>query len=150
MIRYHDRIVKGTAQMSGSLPVEEMLRQPGGRLQSIRLKIADSNLVEDCPLGNVKAVFLVKTFEGDYRRNALHFHNQTQVMQGLWVRVEFDDAEIMEGMVLNDRDYVLEPGFLLIPTDPRSNNRMVYVLKAWLKNFEVLGLRNPPRGHASF
>jgi hypothetical protein len=28
------------------------------------------------------------------------------------------------------------------PTDPKSNNLLVYVMKSWIKECRVLGLRN--------
>jgi len=67
------------------------------------------------------------------------------VLQGLWVRVSFHDNEMIEGIVGNTSDYVLQDGFFLMPTDPNGNNKLVYVLKGGLKDFHVLGLRNPSK-----
>ena len=63
-------------------------------------------------------------------------------MPGLWVRVYFYDGEMIEGIISNTQDFVLETGFFLRPTDPNGNNRLAYVLKAGLKDFHVLGMRN--------
>lgn len=150
VIQYGDRTVKGIAETSGTQSVEQLLRNPRGQLTSLRLYLHDSGQAEDCDLESAKAIFLVRTFDGDDSHNPLHFHNNTPVMPGLWVRVEFQDDEVMEGIVLNTRDYVLDSGFLLIPTDPGSNNRLVYVFKSGLKNFQVLGMRNPPKGQTKF
>lgn len=136
--------------MDGPDSVEQFLRRPQSALHSIRLRLIDSDTVEDLPLENAKAVFLVKTFDGNDRHNPLHFHTNAAVTPGLWVRIEFNDEEVMEGIVHNTGAYVLGPGFLLIPTDPGGNNRMAYVFKKSLKNFEVLGMRNPPKGHSTF
>jgi hypothetical protein len=35
----------------------------------------------------------------------------------------------------------VDPGFFLLPTDPDSNNKLVYVLKSWLVDHRVLGMR---------
>ena len=150
VIQCGDRTIKGLAGVDGLASVEQLMRNPKRTDASVRLRLQGSEEVEDFPLENIKAIFLVKTFDGNSRRNPLHFHDRTPVIQGLWVRVEFDDQEVMEGIVHNTGSYVMEPGFLLIPTDPGSNNKLVYVLKKNLRNFEVLGIRNPPRGQTSF
>jgi hypothetical protein len=61
------------------------------------------------------------------------------------VRVYFYDGEMIEGIISNTRDFVLESGFFLRPTDPNGNNTLVYVLKGGLKDFHVLGMRNVTR-----
>jgi len=33
----------------------------------------------------------------------------------------------------------------MMPTDPNGNNRLIYVLKDRLKDFNVLGMRNAPK-----
>ena len=111
-------------------------------LDSIRLKLLDSGTVEDVSTKDAKAVFFVKTFDGDLRHRALHFHEHAPIVAGLWVRVYFYDGEMIEGIISNTKDFVLETGFFLRPTDPNGNNRLVYVLKAGLKDFHVLGMRN--------
>ena len=143
-------MVKGTARTCGLASVEEVLRTPRRMGNSIRLKLLDSKTLEYVPIDNIKAIFLVKTFEGDPRHNPLHFHMHAPIAEGLWVRIQFDDNEVMEGIVYNTATYVLEPGFCLFPTDPYSNNKLVYIPKTRLKSLEVLGLRNPPRGQLTF
>jgi hypothetical protein len=130
--------------------VEEAMRAPNRLGESIGLKRLDSNVFEHVPIAAIKAIFLVKTFEGNPHHNRLHFHVHAPTAKGLWVRIQFDDEEIMEGIVYNSATYVLEPGFCLIPTDPYSNNKLVYVPKKRLKSLEVLGLRNPPHGNLTF
>jgi hypothetical protein len=98
--------------------------------------------MEDVSTKDAKAVFFVKTFDGDLRHRALHFHEHAPTVPGLWVRVYFYDGEMIEGIISNTKDFVLETGFFLRPTDPNGNNRLVYVLKAGLKDFHVLGMRN--------
>jgi hypothetical protein len=47
----------------------------------------------------------------------------------------------MEGIVYNSIRYLIDPGFFLLPTDPGSNNKLVYVLKSWLVDHRILGMR---------
>jgi hypothetical protein len=149
VIRYENHAVRGLAEPSELGSIDQLLRNdPVYPLDSIRLKLLDSEAVEDVSTKDAKAVFFVKTFDGDLRHRALHFHEHAPIVAGLWVRVYFYDGEMIEGIISNTRDFVLETGFFLRPTDPNGNNRLVYVLKAGLKDFHVLGMRNPSRNSA--
>jgi hypothetical protein len=143
IIRFEGRAVRGVVEPEELGSIEQLLRNdPMYPLDSIRLKLLDTGLVEDVSTKDAKAVFFVKTFDGDLRHRALHFHEHAPLVQGLWVRVYFYDGEMIEGIISNTKDFVLETGFFLRPTDPNGNNRLVYVLKAGLKDFHVLGMRN--------
>jgi hypothetical protein len=149
VIRYENHAVRGLAEPSELGSIDQLLRNdPVYPLDSIRLKLLDSEAVEDVSTKDAKAVFFVKTFDGDLRHRALHFHEHAPIVPGLWVRVYFYDGEMIEGIISNTRDFVLETGFFLRPTDPNGNNRLVYVLKAGLKDFHVLGMRNPSKNPA--
>jgi hypothetical protein len=143
VIRYESHAVRGVVEPSELGSIEQLLRNdPMYPLDSIRLKNLDSGEMEDVSTKDAKAVFFVKTFDGDLRHRALHFHEHAPTVPGLWVRVYFYDGEMIEGIISNTKDFVLETGFFLRPTDPNGNNRLVYVLKAGLKDFHVLGMRN--------
>ena len=149
VIRYENHAVRGLAESSELGSIDQLLRNdPVYPLDSIRLKLLDSETVEDVSTKDAKAVFFVKTFDGDLRHRALHFHEHAPIVAGLWVRVYFYDGEMIEGIISNTRDFVLETGFFLRPTDPNGNNRLVYVLKSGLKDFHVLGMRNPSKNPA--
>jgi hypothetical protein len=146
VIRYEDYAVRGFAEASDLGTMEQLLRnEPRAQLNSIRLKLADSGTEQEVSTEHAKAVFFVKTFDGDTRHRALHFHENAPIVQGLWVRVAFRDGETIEGIISNSRDFVLEPGFFMMPTDPNGNNRLIYILKDRLKDFNVLGMRNAPK-----
>jgi len=143
IIRFEARAVRGVVEPHELGSIEQLLRNdPMYPLDSIRIKLIDTGMVEDVSTKDAKAVFFVKTFDGDLRHRALHFHEHAPLVQGLWVRVYFYDGEMIEGIISNTKDFVLETGFFLRPTDPNGNNRLVYVLKAGLKDFHVLGMRN--------
>jgi hypothetical protein len=57
------------------------------------------------------------------------------------MRLQFVDGEVMEGIVYNSIRYLIDPGFFLLPTDPDSNNKVVYVRKDRLVDLRVLGMR---------
>jgi hypothetical protein len=146
IIRYENHAVRGLVEPAELGSIEQLLRNdPMYPLDMIRLKLLDSGAYEDVSTKDAKAVFFVKTFDGDLRHRALHFHEHAPIVPGLWVRVYFYDGEMIEGIISNTRDFVLETGFFLRPTDPNGNNRLVYVLKGGLKDFHVLGMRNPSK-----
>ncbi len=146
VVRYEDRAVRGFAEIADLGSVDELLHSTqAAPLESLRLRLLDSEVMEEVPTKDAKAVFFVKTFEGDLKHRALHFHGHAPVLDALWVRVYFHDGEMIEGIVSNNSDYVLQEGFFLMPTDPNGNNKLVYVLKGKLKDFHVLGLRNPSK-----
>ena len=146
VVRYEDRAVRGFADVDELGSIDQLLRNDAQYpLDCIRLRLLDSEEVEEVPTKDAKAVFFVKTFDGDLRHRALHFHEHAPIVPGLWVRVYFYDNEMIEGIISNTRDFVLEDGFFLRPTDPNGNNKLVYVLKGGLKDFHVLGMRNPPK-----
>jgi hypothetical protein len=146
VVRYESHAVRGVVEQDELGTIDQLLRnEPVYPLDSIRLKLLDSETVEDVPTKDAKAVFFVKTFDGDLRHRALHFHEHAPIVPGLWVRVYFYDGEMIEGIISNTRDFVLEAGFFLRPTDPNGNNKLVYVLKGGLKDFHVLGMRHPSK-----
>jgi hypothetical protein len=146
VIRYEDHAVRGIAQIKDLGTIEQLLRSDSQTsFDSIRLKLVNSEEITSVPTKNAKAVFFVKTFDGDLRHRALHFHEHAPLVSGLWVRVEFQDNEVIEGIIRNSGDFVLEHGFFMMPTDPNGNNQLIYVLKDRLKDFHVLGMRNHAR-----
>jgi hypothetical protein len=76
--------------------------------------------------GELKAVFFVRSYEGDDQRedrNDLVLAKQTQ---GRKLEVRFADGEVITGVTMGYSP--AKPGFFLIPADPDGNNVRVYVL----------------------
>lgn len=122
--------------------VEEVLSHaPQGSPESFRVRHLESDDVEEIPAAEIKAVFYVNSFEGDSDHKELHFYTRAPIVHGIWVRLQFVDGEVMEGIIYNSIRYLVDPGFFLLPTDPDSNNRLVYVRKSWLADYRVLGMR---------
>ncbi|MGA3343913.1 MAG: hypothetical protein ABSC76_03500 [Terracidiphilus sp.] len=142
MIRLGSRTIRGYLDTLPFNTVEELLsRAPNSSPESFRVRHLESNLVEEIPAKEIKAVFYVNSFEGDSNHQELHFHSRAPIVHGIWVRLQFLDGEVMEGIIYNSIRYLVDPGFFLQPTDPDSNNRLVYVQKSWLADYRVLGMR---------
>jgi hypothetical protein len=142
VIHLRSEIIKGYVQTRGAASVEAVLSDAAPALPGVlAVRRVGSEVIEEISIEQAKAIFYVNSFEGTESRKELRFHTRAPIMQAVWVRVEFTDGEVMEGLVDNTLRYLVDPGFFLRPTDPYSNSRLVYVLKRWLKDCRVLGLR---------
>jgi hypothetical protein len=142
VIHKPDSVVKGFYETSLFQNLAQTVRQRYGTIpESVQLRLPASDERIEVSLEDAKAVFFVKEFDGKKARKDLNFHQNTPLNEGVWVQLQFTDGEILEGLIYNSIFPLIEPGFFLIPTDPGSNNRLIYVLKHALSNFRVLGLR---------
>lgn len=89
----------------------------------------------------LKGVFFVRDFNG----NKDHLENKVLTSDpeqpGLRVRLRFEDNETMEGVVENQLDLLQADGFFFWPADPAANNSLIFVVKAALLGFRVLGVK---------
>ena len=142
VIQFGTRMIKGYLEPPPWNTIEELLSNaPPSCPESFRIRRLESDVVEEISVQDVKAVFYVHSFDGDSVRSHINFHTRTPIVSGIWMRLQFLDGEVMEGIVHNSMRYLVDPGFFLLPTDPGSNNKLVYVLKRWLADHRVLGLR---------
>lgn len=109
----------------------------------IRVRRLDG-VLEEISLTQTQGVFFVKEFEGNKAHETLLFFNMPPT-ELLWARLVFKNGEVIEGLIDNGPQFVLDPGFLLTPTDPTGNNRFIFVMKSQLKDFRILGLRHRNR-----
>lgn len=105
------------------------------------LKMSDLN-GEPLPveLEKLKGVFFVRDFAG----NRDYLEEKTMQAppdrRGLTVRVRFEDNESLEGIAENSLELLVASGFFFWPADPKSNNKLIYVVKSALLGFSVLGV----------
>lgn len=78
-------------------------------------------------LEDLKALFVVRTFEGDPGRSKSYQFDPSQVC-GLKLEVEFADGETILG-VTNAYD-PSAAGFFMVPADPGGNNERVFVVRS--------------------
>jgi hypothetical protein len=142
VLQFGTRTIKGYLESPLWNTIEDLLgNAPIGSPETFRVRRLDNDLVEDIPINDVKAVFYVNSFEGNSDHKQLNFHTRAPIVHGIWMRFQFLDGEVMEGIVFNSIRYLVDPGFFMMPTDPGSNNKLVYVLKSWLVDHRVLGMR---------
>lgn len=108
---------------------------------------------EDCGpavtfrLEDAKAVFFVNTFTGSPSQQDVRFFDSLSIHPYLWVRIAFQDGEIMEGRVLNDIALLTKNAFQLFPVDELTNNRSLFVPKTSLSTFQIIGLLEAQVAH---
>jgi hypothetical protein len=88
----------------------------------------------------VKAVFFVSSFEGDRKYEPLRFYVNGPAIKSIWVEIVFRDGEVIEGCVQNSLDHLRNDGFFLLPSTPGGNNLLIYVNKAAIADYRVLGV----------
>ncbi len=91
----------------------------------------DSAPTEIVP-ASLKAIFFVKSFEGEPEYKERKEFEPDDRLQGRPVEVEFNDGELLTGSI---SDYnPRTTGFFLFPIDPDSNNQKVFVVNAAVKS----------------
>lgn len=91
-------------------------------------------------LEDAKAVFFVHSFTGSPSQQDVRFFDSLSIHPYLWVRLTFQDGEIMEGRVSNDIALLTKNAFQLFPVDELTNNRSLFVPKTSLSAFQIIGL----------
>jgi len=126
VVRYQDgRIVKGYTDRF----------EPGSPFLHLFWNGAGESPIE-LAINELKAVFLVKTFEGnrDYSERRV-FHGSDRVL-GRKVQIKFVDGEVMQGTIVGSDAQGI--GFFLIPPDPLSNNISLFAVSKALISFQDL------------
>lgn len=142
VIRSSATILKGYMDDPTWNAVEQLLREPPDSPPSFfRIRDLATNVVQVVPSEDVTALYYVNCFDGKPEHKDLNFHAHEPTVNGIWMRLEFGSGEVMEGLVHNSLRYLIDPGFFLLPTDPESNNKLVYVMKKSLVGHSVLGIR---------
>ena len=121
------RMLKGTTHDFAPLKTQFHVSESGNvAAQTTRVSLAD-----------LKAVFFVRTFEGDPGHVADN-ELATARGQGRRVRVTFYDGEVVAGFTIGFSDD--KPGFFLIPADAGCNNARVFVVRQAVRSIEwVIG-----------
>ena len=107
---------------------------------SMTIEPEDGGAIVNFNLEAAKAVFFVHSFAGSPTQQDVRFFDSLSIHPFLWVRVTFQDGEIIEGRVSNDIDLLTKNAFRLFPVDEFTNNRCLFVPKGSLRSFQIIGL----------
>jgi hypothetical protein len=87
-------------------------------------------------------VAFVKDFEGDPSGRPIFLTRPK--LEGLWVRMVFQDGEVMDGILPNNLLNWDIAGFTVTPPEPDGNNQKIFVPRQALRGIQVLGVVGSP------
>lgn len=90
------------------------------------------------PLDQIKGVYFVRDFDGHRERPERKVFLSRPRMSGLWIRMTFKDAEILDGLISGDLLSHEHHGYFVTPPDVYSNNLKIYIPRGALAALEVL------------
>jgi hypothetical protein len=118
------RILKGTT--ADFFPNKTTFHLEGdGAAKGVEIQVQD-----------LKAVFWVKSFEGDASHDDIKEFMPGQVVSGRKAEVSFKDGETLIGTTLGYDPK--RPGFFITVPDPQSNNTRMYVVASPVKGVRFL------------
>jgi hypothetical protein len=120
-------LVKGFLDSNGYLASEVEVLDREGRLVNV-------------PISAIKAVFFVRSFDGNPDRAERKIFRSRPRLAGLWVRVKFKDSEVLEGLLPNNLLEVDPLGYMISSPDVYSNNIRFFVPRTALIEMEIIGV----------
>ena len=87
-------------------------------------------------VNELKAVFFVRDFAGDYQYDERKNYMEGEKPSGRKIEVTFKDDEVMVGSTLGYDPN--RPGFFLFPADPKCNNIRVFVVSTAVKKIRFI------------
>jgi Family of unknown function (DUF6982) len=135
-------VLNGYLETTEDLESAAFFARPAGTKVVFAVKVAGAEVSKEIALSDIKSLFIVKSFKGDSTRRDLRFYANGPDLGSVWVEVQFKDNEIVEGLVENSVEHLIGEGLLLRPSDPGSNNLLIYVNKAAIAGYRVLGVRS--------
>ena len=94
---------------------------------------------QEIPLERVRCIYFVRDFSTDFEPQRKVFLSRPK-LDGLWVRLRFQDGETLEGVVPNDLLALLDHGVQITPPDFSSGTDRIFVPRAALSELTVLGV----------
>ena len=92
------------------------------------------------PYEEVKAVGFVREFEPGVLTGERRVFTNRPKSEGLWIRMQFKDGDLLDGLLSNNLLQMTAFGFTFVPPDSLSNNQRIFVPRAALVELKVLGV----------
>lgn len=112
------------------------------QLTGIELLSPEGNVVL-IPYSDVKALAFVRDFESPSEPGRQVFQTRPK-MEGLWVRLQYRDGDVTEGILPNNLLQIETPGFTIIPPEAFGNTQRLFVPRTALRSVQVLGVVGSP------
>jgi len=91
------------------------------------------------PLARVRSVYFVREFSDDFEPERKAFLSRPK-LDGLWVKLHYNDGETLEAVVPNDLLSLLDNGLQITSPDLNSSTDRIFVPRAALSEVTVLGV----------
>lgn len=109
-----------------------------GQLDPIDVLTPDGEHVQ-FPIGRIRCIYFVREFSGEFEPQRKAFLSRPK-LDGLWVKLRFNDGDTLEGVVPNDLLSLLDNGLQITPPDLNSATDRIFVPRAALSEVTVLGV----------
>src|SRR2546427_12012890 len=109
-----------------------------GQLDPIDVLTPDGEHLE-VPLAKIRSIYFVRDFSDDFEPERKVFLSRPK-LDGLWVRLRFNDGETLEGVIPNDLLSLLDNGVQITPPDLNSATDHIFVPRTALSELTVLGV----------
>jgi hypothetical protein len=96
------------------------------------------------PYSEIKVVCFVRDFSSLEPVQEKKVFNTRPKTDGLWVRMQLRDGEVLDGILSNNLLHFIPEGFTVTPPDAYSNNQKLFVPRAALTQVNVLGVVGSP------
>ena len=90
-------------------------------------------------LERVRSIYFVREFSDEFEPERKAFLSRPK-LDGLWVRLRYNDGETLEGVVPNDLLGMLDNGVQITPPDLNSATDRIFVPRVALTELTVLGV----------
>ena len=109
-----------------------------GQAQSIDL-LSPEGSHRSIDLSDVKCVHFVRELTEPFQPERKVFLSRPK-LDGLWVRLRFQDDDVMEGITANNILDLFDHGIQLTPPDLHGNTLRIYIPRTALAEMKVLGV----------
>ena len=106
--------------------------------------LSPSGALAVIPYSDIKVVCFVRDFDFQEPAPERRVFNTRPKTDGLWVRMQLRDGDVLEGVLSNNLLQMVLEGFTVTPPDAYSNNQKLFVPRAALSQIHVLGVVGSP------
>jgi len=102
--------------------------------------LSPSGALAAIPYSDIKVVCFVRDFDSQEPAQDRKVFNTRPKTDGVWVRMQLRDGDVLEGVLPNNLLQLVPEGFTVTPPDAYSNNQKLFVPRAALSQINVLGV----------
>lgn len=109
-----------------------------GQLDPIDVLTPDGEHLE-FPLAKIRSIYFVREFSDEFEPERKAFLSRPK-LDGLWVKLRYNDGDSLEGVVANDLLSLLDNGLQITPPDLNSSTDRIFIPRSALSEVTVLGV----------